>query len=145
VVWTKIELIIWSLFTVNIINYPFRFLQSILLPLLHIPTHGVNQHVKHKTESRWYDQQFIGMNTDFLLKFDVSSYQMYLFSHQNTWYDLNSYFFLMLDEVDTPVLVYPSWRMHPGERIPANLSQRIQPGARLPAHLSRRTHPGGGG
>jgi hypothetical protein len=32
VVWTKIESIIWSLFTVNIIDYRFRFLQSILSP-----------------------------------------------------------------------------------------------------------------
>jgi hypothetical protein len=37
VVWTRIESIIWSLFTVKVIDYRFRFLQSIRSPSLHIP------------------------------------------------------------------------------------------------------------
>jgi hypothetical protein len=38
VVWTRIESIIWSLFTVKVIDYRFRFLQSIRSPSLHIPS-----------------------------------------------------------------------------------------------------------
>jgi hypothetical protein len=37
VVWTRIESILWSLFTVKVIDYRFRFLQSIWSPSLHIP------------------------------------------------------------------------------------------------------------